>query len=97
MVNKVNMVNKENKVNMVNEGKKGKRGKHGKCGKQGKRDKRGKQGKQGKHHVQPLQRQFGLALPKASYTFLFAHPIMARSRSLLSIFDQKNGKGKVKV
>ena len=85
MVNKVNMVNKENKVNMVNEGKKGKRGKHG------------KRGKQGKHHVQPLQRQFGLALPKASYTFLFAHPIMARSRSLLSIFDQKNGKGKVKV
>ena len=75
-------------------GKKGKRGKHGKRGKQGKRDRRGKQGK---HHVQPLQRQFGLALPKASYTFLFAHPIMARSRSLLSIFDQKNGKGKVKV
>ena len=73
---------------MLNEGKKGK------CGKQGKRDRRGKQGK---HHVQPLQRQFGLALPKASYTFLFAHPIMARSRSLLSIFDQKNGKGKVKV
>ena len=42
-------------------GKKGKRGKHGKRGKQGKRDRRGK------HHVQPLQRQFGLALPKASY------------------------------
>ena len=45
-------------------GKKGKRGKHGKRGKQGKRDRRGKQGK---HHVQPLQRQFGLALPKASH------------------------------
>ena len=49
------MVNKENKVNMVNEGKKEKRGIHG------------KRGKQGKHHVQPLQRQFGLALPKASH------------------------------
>ena len=51
-------------------GKKGKRGKHGKRGKQGKRDRRGKQGK---HHVQPLQRQFGLALPKASHIspFLF--------------------------